>query len=245
MSPALSICNLRKVYRRGTLAVEDLSLVVPAGDFFGLLGPNGAGKSTTIHCVTGIATPSSGTICVFGVDVVREYRRARRLIGFCPQESSRVDTFANAAQIIDWMGGYFGMPSGERKRRTAFLLERFGLEQHARKPFYELSGGLRRRVVLARALIHDPQLLILDEPTAGMDIEVRHDLWSYLTELNYNGKTIVLISHYMEEVAHLCRTIAIVNRGRVLKQAPKEEFEGGNLAAAYLGAIGVAQAQVC
>jgi ABC-2 type transport system ATP-binding protein len=175
MTPALSISHLRKVYRRGTVGVEDLSLDVAPGDFFGFLGPNGAGKSTTIHCVTGIANPSSGRIEVFGVDAVKQYRDARRLIGLSPQEFN-VDSFANARDIVDWMGGYFGMNSVQRRARVDMLLEKFDLVQHAKKRFRELSGGLKRRVMLARAMVNDPALLILDEPTAGVDVELRRDM---------------------------------------------------------------------
>src|ERR1700712_131338 len=215
-TPALKITNLRKVYRRGTVAVDDLSLTVEEGDFFGFLGPNGAGKSTTIHCVTGIAEPTAGTIEIFGLDAVKNYREARRLVGLCPQEFN-VDTFANPRQIVDWMGGYFGMSAAQRKSRTDMLLERFDLTEHAKKEFRELSGGLKRRVILARALIHDPKLLILDEPTAGVDVELRRDLWRYLQELNGDGRTILLTSHYLEEVERLCRDIAIVNTGRIVR----------------------------
>ncbi|HEX4078843.1 MAG TPA: ABC transporter ATP-binding protein [Rhizomicrobium sp.] len=239
MTLALSISHLRKVYRRGTVGVDDLSLEVVPGDFFGFLGPNGAGKSTTIHCVTGIANPTSGRIEVFGVDAVKNYRDARRLIGLSPQEFN-VDSFANARDIVDWMGGYFGMTAAERRGRVDMLLEKFDLAQHAKKRFRELSGGLKRRVMLARAMVNDPALLILDEPTAGVDVELRRDLWRYLQELNADGKTIFLTSHYLEEVERLCRNIAIVTGGRIVRQGPKEEFvrEPGGLEAAYLRATG-------
>src|SRR3954471_11626939 len=157
MTPALSIHNLRKVYRSGTVAVDGLSLQVPEGEFFGFLGPNGAGKSTTIHCITGIAEPSGGEIKIFGIDAVKQYREARRLVGLCPQEFN-VDPFATPRQIVDWMGGYFGMSARQRKERTDLLMEQFELVPHIKKQFRQLSGGLKRRVVLARALIHDPRL---------------------------------------------------------------------------------------
>jgi len=239
MTPALSISHLRKVYRRGTVGIEDLSLDVAPGDFFGFLGPNGAGKTTTILCVTGIAEPTAGRIEVFGVDAVKNYREARRLIGLSPQEFN-VDSFANARDIVDWMGGYFGMKAAVRRARVDMLLEKFELTAHARKRFRELSGGLKRRVMLARALINDPALLILDEPTAGVDVELRRDLWRYLQELNREGKTIFLTSHYLEEVERLCRNIAIVSAGLLVKQGPKEEYVGepGGLEAAYLRATG-------
>jgi ABC-2 type transport system ATP-binding protein len=239
MTPALKISHLTKLYRRGTLAVDDLSLEVAPGDFFGFLGPNGAGKSTTIHCITGIATPTSGSIEIFGVDAVKRYRDARRLIGMSPQEFN-VDTFAKVYDIIDWMGGYFGMKAAERHARVDMLIEKFDLEAHAKKQFRDLSGGLKRRVILARSLIHDPQLLILDEPTAGVDVELRRDLWRYLQELNKEGKTIFLTSHYLEEIERLCQTIAIIYDGKIVRHGPKKEFvdEPGGLEAAYLRATG-------
>ena len=142
MTPAISISHLRKVYRTGTVAVEDISLRINPGDFFGFLGPNGAGKSTTIHCLTGIATPTSGKIEIFGVDAVKDYREARRLVGLCPQEFN-VDPFATPRNIVDWMGGYFGMGEAERKSRIDMLMERFDLIPHQKKAFRELSGGLK------------------------------------------------------------------------------------------------------
>src|SRR5258707_8537468 len=158
-TPALKISNLRKVYRRGNVAVDDLSLTIQPGDFFGFLGPNGAGKSTTIHCVTGISNPTSGTIRIFGVDAVADYREARKLVGLSPQEFN-VDPFASARQIIDWMGGYFGMKKALRQERTQMLIERFDLVPHANKQFRELSAGLNGGVGLARPMGHYPELLI-------------------------------------------------------------------------------------
>ncbi|HEY5339004.1 MAG TPA: ABC transporter ATP-binding protein [Rhizomicrobium sp.] len=237
--PAINIEHLRKEYRTGTVAVEDLTLQVQPGDFFGFLGPNGAGKSTTIHCITGIAKPTSGKIEIFGIDAVKDYREARRQIGLSPQEFN-VDTFATVTQIVDWMGGYFGLREAERKVRTDLLINKFDLTAHAKKTFRELSGGLKRRVVLARALVHDPKLLILDEPTAGVDVELRLDLWRYLQELNREGKTILLTSHYLEEIERLCRTIAIIGKGRIVREGPKEDFftVPGGLEQAYLAATG-------
>jgi ABC-2 type transport system ATP-binding protein len=239
MTPALSISHLRKVYRRGNVAVEDISLNIAEGDFFGFLGPNGAGKSTTIHCISGIATPTSGKIEIFGIDAVKNYREARRQIGLSPQEFN-VDPFASPYNIIDWMAGYFGLRSAERKARTEFLIEKFGLAQHARMQFRELSGGLKRRVIICRALVHDPRLIILDEPTAGVDVELRYDLWRYLQEMNAEGKTILLTSHYLEEVERLCRTIAIVARGRIASNGTRDALMagGGGLERAYLTATG-------
>jgi ABC-2 type transport system ATP-binding protein len=216
-----------------------LSLDVKPGDFFGFLGPNGAGKSTTIHCVTGIAMPTSGVIEIFGIDAVKNYREARRLIGLSPQEFN-VDTFAKVTDIVDWMGGYFGMGTSQRRGRVDMLIDKFDLGPHARKQFRDLSGGLKRRVMLARAMVNDPQLLILDEPTAGVDVELRRDLWRYLQELNRDGKTIFLTSHYLEEVERLCATISIIYDGRIVRQGPKAEFvsEEGGLEGAYLRSTG-------
>lgn len=224
--PALSIHNVTKEYRTGTRAVDGISLTIPKGEFFGLLGPNGAGKSTTIHCITGIATITSGTIEVCGYDVVKEYRDARKKIGLCPQEFN-IDMFAKTTDILWWMGGYFGMPADLLRRRIDEILKKFELEAHKDKQFRALSGGLKRRVMLARALVQDPELLILDEPTAGVDVELRRDLWRYLTELNREGKTIILTSHYLEEVELLCSRIAIVNKGKVAAIGSKEEFTRG------------------
>lgn len=238
MTPALEVNELRKVYRGGTLAVDGLSLSVAEGDFFGFLGPNGAGKSTTIHCITGIATITSGAIKVFGIDAVKDYRAARSLVGLSPQEFN-VDVFATPIQIVDWMGGYFGIPAAERKRRIDELMQRFDLTEHVKKPFRALSGGLKRRVILARALIHKPRLLILDEPTAGVDVELRLDLWRYLGELNRDGTTILLTTHYLEEVERLCRNVAIVAKGKIVRQGPKDDFmASGGIEDAYLAATG-------
>jgi ABC-2 type transport system ATP-binding protein len=238
--PALKISNLRKVYkRRGNVAVDDLSLTIGEGGFFGFLGPNGAGKSTTIHCITGIAEPTSGSIEIFGLDSVRQYREARRLVGLCPQEFN-VDPFATPYQIVDWMGGYFGMNAAQRKSSVDRLMERFDLTAHCKKQFRELSGGLKRRVLLARALVHDPRLIILDEPTAGVDVELRRVLWRYLTEINNDGRTILLTSHYLEEVERLCRDVAIVAGGKIVRQGTKAEMVAGpgGLEQAYLVATG-------
>lgn len=235
MDKALNIKNLRKTYRTGTVAVDGISLEIEKGAFFGFLGPNGAGKSTTIHCVTGIARFNEGTIKIFGVDVVKDYKEARRKIGLSPQEFN-VDIFATTEQILDWVGGFYGIPKKERKQRIEYLIERFNLKNHSNKKFRELSGGLKRRVMLARAMVHDPELLILDEPTAGVDVELRHELWQFLRELNEEGKTILLTSHYLEEVELLCDTIAIISDGKIVANDKKERFisNGNKLEQIYL-----------
>lgn len=236
--PMLEIKHLIKEYGEGKdkkRAVDDISLVVPKGSFFGLLGPNGAGKSTTIHCITGIAQPTSGEIYIDGTDVVKDYRTARTKVGLSPQEFN-VDIFSTPAQLMDYMGGYYGIPKAVRAERIEAMIERFDLQQHRDVKFQKLSGGLKRRAMLGRALIHTPDLLILDEPTAGVDVEQRHDLWEYLKEMNQRGKTIILTSHYLEEIQYLCDHIAIVNHGKIVANKSKAEYmkDGQSVEEAYL-----------
>jgi ABC-2 type transport system ATP-binding protein len=236
--PMLEIKDLVKVYGRGQeakTAVNHVSLSIPKGSFFGLLGPNGAGKSTIIHCITGIAQPTSGQILVDGVDVVKEYKLARTKVGLSPQEFN-VDIFSTPVELMDFMGGYYGIRKADRMAKIEEMIERFDLSKHRDIKFQKLSGGLKRRTMLGRALIHTPDLLILDEPTAGVDVEQRHDLWAYLKELNGQGKTIILTSHYLEEIEHLCNELAIIDHGRIIAEGTKEEFmkEEGNIEKAYL-----------
>lgn len=230
----LTIDHLVKKYKDKT-AVDDISLTIQRGDFFGFLGPNGAGKSSTIGCIIGTNRITSGTIVVDGHDVVLDYKEARKHIGASAQEYN-VDFFAPVEDLIDFMGGYYGIPNPERKKRVQALIERFHLTEHKRKPFRDLSGGMKRRAILARALVHDPELLILDEPTAGVDVEQRHELWRYLRELNEEGKTIILTSHYLEEVELLCRHIAIINSGKIVAHGTKDDFikDGKTLETRYL-----------
>lgn len=218
----LVIENLTKKYDK-KVAVDDVSLRVKRGSFFGLLGPNGAGKSSIIHCITGIGRITSGRIIVDGVDVEKEYKEARYKVGLSPQEFN-VDFFAKVEQLLDYMGGYYGMPKAVRQPRIEELLKRFELTEHRKKKFNELSGGLKRRAILARALVHTPDLLILDEPTAGVDVKQRHDLWAYLREMNERGKTIILTSHYLEEIEALCNEIAIINNGKIVAHDTKDSF---------------------
>lgn len=237
-SPILEIKDLVKIYDKGKqekLALEGVSLSIPRGSFFGLLGPNGAGKSTIIHCITGITQPTSGQILVDGTDVVKEYKLARTKVGLSPQEFN-VDIFATPDELMDYIGGYYGIREAERKTRIDELIKRFSLEEHRNVRFQKLSGGLKRRVMLGRALVHMPDLLILDEPTAGVDVEQRHDLWKYLKEINDSGTTIILTSHYLEEIEHLCKDIAIINHGQIVAQNTKDEFmkNGESLEEVYL-----------
>lgn len=233
---AVEIKDFKKKYRAAKEnAVDGINLTIKEGEFFGLLGPNGAGKSTTIHCLTGIAKITEGTIKVFGIDVVTDYREARKKVGLSPQDFN-VDIFAKVWKILDYVGGYYGIPAEPRKARVAELLKQFNLTEHKDKQFQHLSGGLKRRVMLARALVHDPELLILDEPTAGVDVEFRHELWQHLKDLNARGKTIILTSHYLDEVEHLCNRIAIINHGKIVAEGDKAEFmkKGDRLEEAYL-----------
>lgn len=237
-SPILEIKSLVKIYGKGPkakCAVNQVSLSIPRGSFYGLLGPNGAGKSTIIHCITGIAEPTAGQILVDGVDVVKDYKLARTKVGLSPQEFN-VDIFCTPAELMDYMGGYYGIRKEQRQIRINELIARFDLEQHRNEEFRKLSGGLKRRAMLGRALVHTPDLLILDEPTAGVDVEQRRDLWAYLKELNEQGKTIILTSHYLEEIQYLCNEIAIINHGRIIAEGTKEEFmkEGRSVEEAYL-----------
>jgi ABC-2 type transport system ATP-binding protein len=217
------------------VAVDGLSLRIKRGMFFGLLGPNGAGKSTTIKCITGIAKIDSGRIIVDGLDVEKDYKEARGKVGLSPQDFN-VDFFGTCEKNLDYMAGYYGIKKAVRETRVDELLKRFDLEAHRHKKFDALSGGLKRRLVLARALVNEPALLILDEPTAGIDVEQRLALWGYLEELNKAGTTIILTSHYLEEVEHLCTDIAIINHGRIVAKGTKDEFikDGSTLEQRYL-----------
>jgi ABC-2 type transport system ATP-binding protein len=230
----LVIDSLTKKYD-GKIAVDNLSLSIKRGMFFGLLGPNGAGKSTTIKCITGIGKITAGRIIVDGFDVEKEYKEARGKVGLSPQDYN-IDFFGTCEKNLDYMAGYYGIPKAIRTERVNELLARFGLEEHRHKKFDQLSGGLKRRLVLARALVNQPTLLILDEPTAGIDVEQRIALWGYLRELNQAGTTIILTSHYLEEVEELCTDIAIINHGKIVAQSTKADFikDGSSVQKKYL-----------
>ena len=179
---ALVISNLKKSYKKN-IVVDNISFEIARGEFFGFLGPNGAGKTTTINCVTGISNFESGTIKLFGIDVVKDYRLARTKVGLSAQEFN-IEFFGRVDQILDYVAGYYGIPKKVRRERIAELVEQFNLQDHLKKKFNQLSGGLKRRVMLARSMVHDPEMLILDEPTAGVDVELRHELWRHLRKLN-------------------------------------------------------------
>lgn len=196
-------------------AVDGVTLRVEAGDFFGFLGPNGAGKTTTINAIVGLARTAHGAIRIFGHDIGAQWRTARRLVGLAPQEYN-FDRYLSIRDILIYQGGYFGLRPREVAGRVDELLERFGLASKAKQDYMKLSGGMKRRLTLARALVHSPRLLILDEPTAGVDVELRLELWDLLRSLNSDGMTIFLTTHYLEEAEHLCKNIAIIRAGKLV-----------------------------
>ncbi|MBN8870357.1 MAG: ABC transporter ATP-binding protein [Solirubrobacterales bacterium] len=240
-TPALEITDLVKRYPNGTEALKGVSLEIADGEFFGLLGPNGAGKSTLIHCSTGLAGPTSGDIRVFGHNAVSDYRAAREAVGLAPQELN-IDWFLTVEETLDFHGGYFGMTKQDRKERVDELLESFSLTEKRNDRTRELSGGMKRRLILARALMHRPRLLILDEPTAGVDVELRLELWHYVRQVNLEGTTILLTTHYLEEAEQLCSRIAFINGGEIVDQGSSaelaERFGVGSLEDAYLELVG-------
>jgi ABC-2 type transport system ATP-binding protein len=211
--PALSIKGLRKVYRGGVTALANLDLELSDGAFFGLLGPNGAGKTTVIGSVTNIVRPTAGELTVFGHDY--RTREARSLIGLAEQDIN-VDRFLSVRQLLVYHAGYHGIGRKTARRRADELLQVFRLEDKADGRAYELSGGMQRRLVLARALIHHPRLLILDEPTAGVDVALRSEIWTLVKGLNAAGTTILLTTHYLQEAETLCDDIALIAAGRIV-----------------------------
>ncbi len=218
--PAISIQSLTKFYKRFK-ALDRVSFEVEEGNFFGFLGPNGAGKTTTINAMTGLANFQQGSIKVFGRDVLKDYRESRALIGLVPQEFN-FDPFLSAEQILTFEGGYFGLTGKEAKARAQELLESFELWKKRKEGYKKLSGGMKRRLLIARALMHRPKVLILDEPTAGVDVELRHKLWEFLRELNRQGTTIFLTTHYIEEAEKLCNRIGVIHEGRIIALDPTE-----------------------
>jgi ABC-2 type transport system ATP-binding protein len=215
MIPAIEVNNLCKIYEGGLEALKGINLTIPQGSFYGLLGPNGAGKTTTIGIITGLVNITSGSATIMGYDSVNEFRQARKLIGLSPQELN-FDVFFSIGELLELQAGYYGLSNKEAKERTTIMLEQFGLSEKRNSRARELSGGMKRRVQIAKALVHDPPIIILDEPTAGVDIELRHMLWDYLRRINKEGKTILLTTHYIEEAERLCETISIINDGNII-----------------------------
>ncbi|MBW9323148.1 ABC transporter ATP-binding protein [Enterococcus casseliflavus] len=216
MTYALELTDLRKVYATGVEALRGINLTVEEGDFYALLGPNGAGKSTTIGIITSLVNKSSGSVKVFGYDLDRELVQVKQQIGLVPQEFN-FNPFETVQQIVVNQAGYYGVPRNEAIKRSEKYLKQSNLWEKRNVRARMLSGGMKRRLMIARALMHEPRLLILDEPTAGVDIELRREMWSFLRELNQNGTTIILTTHYLEEAEMLCRNIGIIQSGELIE----------------------------
>ncbi|TDP32586.1 ABC-2 type transport system ATP-binding protein [Idiomarina aquatica] len=213
---ALEISELRKVYGGGFEALKGIDLVVEEGDFYALLGPNGAGKSTTIGIISSLVNKTSGSVKVFGYDLDTQLTELKRQIGLVPQEFN-FNQFETVRQIVVNQAGYYGVPRKLAYQRAEKYLSQLGLWDKRDEPARSLSGGMKRRLMIARALLHEPKLLILDEPTAGVDIELRRSMWDYLTQINQEGITIILTTHYLEEAEMLCRNIGIIDAGRIVE----------------------------
>ncbi len=222
MPPAIDARELRKRYG-DVQALDGMSFTVEAGEFFGLLGPNGAGKTTFINTLVGLARLDGGRAEVFGHDVTREYRRVRDRIGLAPQEYN-VDRFFPISEVLEHKAGYHGFGPAEASERAEEALRTVGIHEKRDTRFDWLSGGMKRRFMLARALVSDPDLLILDEPTAGVDVQLRHDLWDVIEEMNRAGTTILLTTHYIEEAERLCDRVAIVDEGRKVEVASPDDL---------------------
>jgi ABC-2 type transport system ATP-binding protein len=215
---ALSVNHLKKVYSNGVTALKGIQLDVAEGDFFALLGPNGAGKSTTIGIICSLVNKTSGSIRVFGHDTDQEPAMAKSLIGIVPQEMN-FSLFEKVSQILINQAGYYGIPKSIAEERMEKYLKEMGIWHMHNQAVFRLSGGMKRRLMIARALMNEPRLLILDEPTAGVDVELRHTLWHFLAKLNTQGTTIILTTHYLEEAEHLCKNVAIIDHGEIIENA--------------------------
>jgi ABC-2 type transport system ATP-binding protein len=213
---ALSARGLTKTYGNGVQALKDVSLDVEQGDFFALLGPNGAGKSTTIGIITSLVNKTAGSVRVFDADLERDPMKAKRYLGLVPQEFN-FNMFEPVEEVVTNQAGYYGVEPKVARQRAEESLKKLGLWEKRRTMARALSGGMKRRLMIARALVHDPKLLILDEPTAGVDIELRRSMWEYLREVNRRGTTIILTTHYLEEAEQLCRNVAIIDQGGIIE----------------------------
>lgn len=229
---ALDIQNLKKTYPNDVVALKEVSFSVKAGDFFALLGPNGAGKSTIIGILTSLVRKTSGQVKIFEYDVDKDFSTAKSFIGVVPQEFN-MSIFDTVMNTVLYQAGYYGLPRKIAFERSSYYLHKLALWEKRHAAIVSLSGGMKRRLMIARALVHQPRMLILDEPTAGVDIEIRRFLWQFLSELNSQGITIILTTHYLEEAENLCRNIAIIDKGEIitntsmaaiLRQLNKERF---------------------
>ncbi|MFZ1720263.1 MAG: ABC transporter ATP-binding protein [Candidatus Moraniibacteriota bacterium] len=225
MGEALVITKLKKTYQSGVVALSGIDLTVPEGEFFGLLGPNGAGKTTIIGIVTGLTNKTSGTVEIFGQDIDTNASLAKSNVGVVPQEFN-FSIFEKVIDIVVDQAGYYGIPRHVALPRAEKYLKLLGLWEKRDEQARMLSGGMKRRLMIVRALIHEPQLLILDEPTAGVDIELRREMWDFLRETNASGRTIILTTHYLEEAEQLCKRIAIIDKGVIVKQGLVKELLG-------------------
>lgn len=216
-APAIHIEGLKKTYANGTQALRGMDLHVEPGDFFALLGANGAGKTTAIGILTSLVNKTEGSVKVFGYDLDTQINEVKRHIGVVPQEFN-FSIFEKAIDIIVWQAGYFGVPRKTALKRAEKILKALDLWDKRNSSARELSGGMKRRLLIARALMHEPKLLILDEPTAGVDVELRRGMWDYLKELNRSGTTILLTTHYLDEVEQLCKNMAMIREGKVIAQ---------------------------
>ena len=219
----IEIVNLHKKYD-DVHAVQGIDLSIKKGEFYGLLGPNGAGKSTTINSITSLVKPTSGNIKILGKDIVSDFRYARSQVGIASQELSN-DWFFPLEDLLYYQAGFYGITRKNAKQRIEYILEKLGLYEHRKKKMRMLSGGMKRRLQIAKALVHDPQILILDEPTAGVDVELRHDLWKYLKELHVEGKTILLTTHYIDEAELLCERVGIIDKGKLIVEDTVENLK--------------------
>ncbi len=220
---AIEIINLKKVYANQFEALKGISFNVEKGDFIALLGPNGAGKSTTIGIICSLVNKTEGEVKVFGHSIDSELEAAKRCIGLVPQEFN-FNQFETCLQIVVTQAGYYGVPRKIAYQRAEVVLKKLSLWDKRNNQSRELSGGMKRRLMIARALVHEPKILILDEPTAGVDIEIRRDMWVFLKELNEQGTTIVLTTHYLEEAEQLCRNIAIINHGEIIENTTMKDL---------------------
>ena len=218
MTPALDVKQLVKTYRSGLQALKAVDLCVDEGDFFALLGPNGAGKSTLIGIIASLVNKTSGQVRVFGHDLDQDPEGVKSCIGLVPQEFN-FNLFLPAGEVVVNQAGYYGIPRREARVRAERYLRQLDLWDRRGSEMRQLSGGMKRRLMIARALVHEPRLLILDEPTAGVDIEIRRSMWSFLKDLNVQGTTIILTTHYLEEAESLCRNIAIINQGEIAERS--------------------------
>ncbi len=223
---ALEINNLYKTYANGVIALQGINLTVNKGDFFALLGANGAGKSTTIGLISSLLVKTSGCIKINGYDLDKNSHKAKLSLGIVPQEIN-LNIFESCEEILIAQAGYYGLMPGKAKSRAYYLLKQLGLWDKKNSIVRHLSGGMKRRLMIARALMHEPELLILDEPTAGVDIEIRRSMWDFLTKTNAEGTTIILTTHYLEEAEQLCKNIAILDKGVLVKNTTVKELLQG------------------